>query len=42
MTDPGSKFARPATVADLKLLLGSLNEHGVEYVLIGGYALSMP
>ena len=39
MTDPGSKFARPATVADLKLLLGSLNEHGVEYVLIGGYAL---
>ena len=39
MTDPASSFARPATVEDLKLLLGSLNEHGVDYVLIGGYAL---
>jgi len=39
MTDPASIFARPATVEDLKLLLGSLNEHGVDYVLIGGYAL---
>jgi predicted nucleotidyltransferase len=39
MTDPASSFSRPATVEDLKLLLGSLNEHGVDYVLIGGYAL---
>ena len=31
--------ARPATVDDLKLLLQSLNENGVEYLLIGGYAL---
>lgn len=39
MTDPESKLARPAGVADLKLLLRSLNEHGVDYLLIGGYAL---
>lgn len=39
MTDPASGFSRPATVEDLKLLLGSLDEHGVDYVLIGGYAL---
>jgi len=39
MTDPASSFSRPATIEDLKLLLGSLNEHGVDYVLIGGYAL---
>jgi hypothetical protein len=39
MTDPASSFSRPATVEDLKLLLGSLNVHGVDYVLIGGYAL---
>ncbi len=46
MTDPneggypsGVKFARPASVEDLKLLLVALNEEGVEYVLIGGYAL---
>ncbi len=39
MTNPASSFSRPATVEDLKLLLGSLNEHGVDYVLIGGYAL---
>ena len=31
--------ARPATVDDLKLLLRSLNENGVDYLLIGGYAL---
>lgn len=31
--------ARPASVADLKLLLTALNTHGVDYVLIGGYAL---
>jgi hypothetical protein len=37
MTDPTPGVARPATVDDLKLLLGALNAHGVEYVLIGGY-----
>ena len=31
--------ARPASVADLKLLLGALQLHGVDYLLIGGYAL---
>lgn len=31
--------ARPASVADLKLLLKALDVHGVDYVLIGGYAL---
>lgn len=31
--------ARPATVEDLKLLISHLNREGVEYVLIGGYAL---
>lgn len=36
---PGPKLARPATVDDLKLLLHALNEHGVDYLLIGGYAL---
>jgi len=34
------KYSRPATLDDLKLLLRSLNEHGVEYLLIGGYALA--
>lgn len=34
-----SEYSRPATVADLKLLLRSLAEHGVDYLLIGGYAL---
>lgn len=33
-------FSRPATLDDLKLLLRSLNEHGVDYLLIGGYALA--
>ena len=33
-------FSRPATLEDLKLLLRSLNEHGVDYLLIGGYALA--
>jgi predicted nucleotidyltransferase len=32
-------FSRPATVADLKGLVRSLNEQGAEYLLIGGYAL---
>ena len=31
--------ARPASVADLKLLVGALQLHGVDYLLIGGYAL---
>ena len=35
----GSGAARPATVADLQRLLAAFAEHGVEYVLIGGYAL---
>lgn len=29
------EFSRPATVEDLKLLLRSLNQHGVDYLLIG-------
>lgn len=39
MTEPAPKFARPANVDDLKLLLRALNDHGVDYLLIGGYAL---
>jgi hypothetical protein len=35
-----AEFSRPATLDDLKLLLGSLNAHGVDYLLIGGYALA--
>jgi predicted nucleotidyltransferase len=34
------QFSRPATLDDLKTLLRSLNSHGVEYLLIGGYALA--
>jgi predicted nucleotidyltransferase len=34
------QFSRPATLEDLKLLLRSLNDHSVEYLLIGGYALA--
>lgn len=34
------EYSRAATLDDLKLLLSSLNEHGVEYLLIGGYALA--
>jgi hypothetical protein len=33
-------FSRPATLEDLKLLLRALNDHGVDYMLIGGYALA--
>ncbi len=33
-------YSRPATLKDLKLLLRSLNEHRVDYLLIGGYALA--
>ena len=39
MSDPSSKLARPASVDDLKLLLRALNDHDVDYLLIGGYAL---
>ena len=35
-----SQYSRPATVEDLKSLLVSLNSNGVEYLLIGGYALA--
>ena len=34
------EFSRPATLEDLKLLLRSLNAHGADYLLIGGYALA--
>ena len=34
------EFARAATLDDLKQLLRSLEAHGVEYMLIGGYALA--
>lgn len=33
------QFSRPATLEDLKALVASLNSHGAEYLLIGGYAL---
>ncbi len=39
MSDPASKLARPAGVDDLKLLLRALDQHQVDYLLIGGYAL---
>ncbi len=38
-SDGERKVARPASVDDLKMLLGALQEEGVDYVLIGGYAL---
>lgn len=34
------EFSRPASLEDLKLLLRALNDHGAEYMLIGGYALA--
>ena len=33
------EYARPATIADLKAVIRSLNENKVDYFLIGGYAL---
>lgn len=33
------EFSRPATLEDLKALIGSLNRQGADYLLIGGYAL---
>ena len=37
MTD--NEYSRPATLADLKKVIQSLNENKAEYILIGGYAL---
>ncbi|CAG1002559.1 hypothetical protein MTYP_03017 [Methylophilaceae bacterium] len=34
-------FSRPATLEDLKTLIRSLEQHGADYLLIGGYALFM-
>ncbi len=39
MAEPDGTAARPANVDDLKLPLQSFRDHGVEYLLIGGYAL---
>ncbi len=39
MADAGERKARPPSVEDLKLLINALNDHGVDYFLIGGYAL---
>ena len=39
MAGQAQGMARPASVDDLKLLLGALNAYGVDYLLIGGYAL---
>ena len=39
MAEPETKTARPASVDDLKMLLQAFNTHGVDYLLIGGYAL---
>jgi hypothetical protein len=33
------EYCRPATLEDLKTLIASLNQQGVDYLLIGGYAL---
>ena len=34
MSDSPPNMARPASVADLKLLLGALQLHGVDYLII--------
>jgi len=34
-----NEYCRPATLDDLKAVVRFLNEHGAEYLLIGGYAL---
>ena len=36
--DDARPTARPASVEDLRTLLAALNAHGVDYLLIGGYA----
>ncbi len=33
------EYCRPATLEDFKTLIASLNQQGVDYLLIGGYAL---
>ena len=33
------EYSRPATLEDLKTLIGSLNKQKADYLLIGGYAL---
>jgi hypothetical protein len=33
------EYSRPATLEDLKMLIGALNAQGADYLLIGGYAL---
>ena len=33
------EYARHATLEDLKALIRALNDHGVDYLLVGGYAL---
>lgn len=33
------EYSRPATLEDLKTLIQSLNRHGADYLLVGGYAL---
>jgi len=35
-----NEFTRPATWEDVKRLAGLLNEAGVEYALVGGYAIA--
>lgn len=39
MEDNDEKFARPATLDDLKRLVKLFNEAHIDYLLIGGYAL---
>jgi hypothetical protein len=35
------QITRPATLEDLKTLLRSFNANGVDYLLMGGYALAV-
>jgi hypothetical protein len=39
MTEISEKFVRPATLEDLKKLVGLFNDAHIDYLLIGGYAL---
>ncbi len=32
------EYSRPATLEDLQALIQSLNQNGVDYLLIGGYS----
>lgn len=36
-----NEYGRPSTLDELKTLLRSLNQHHVDYFLIGGYALAV-